>query len=54
MVKYVVEVRMWIKQTRPSRGSREYEMPRKEASEILMDLIEQGVEFGNIRIRRVE
>lgn len=51
MKKYVVEVRRWVKQVRPSAISEEYEMTLEEAERIQGILIRQGVSGADIRIR---
>ena len=51
MRKYVVEVRLWVKQVRPGGRSGEYEMTIEEVRELEKKLIEQGVKASDINVR---
>ncbi|GAI37337.1 unnamed protein product, partial [marine sediment metagenome] len=48
---YVVEVRLWVKQVRPSGESEEYEMTIKEARKLKKRLIGQDVKRADIRVK---
>ncbi|MBA7602211.1 hypothetical protein ES703_09297 [subsurface metagenome] len=50
MRKCVVEVKLWVKQVRPSGRSGEYEMTLEEAKELGKKLVGQGVSPQDIKI----
>ncbi len=51
MGKYVVEVRLWVKQVRPGGRSGEHKMTLEEAEALNVRLRDQGVAKDDIRIR---
>ena len=50
MGKYIVKVRLWVKQVRPGGRSGEHEMTLEEAEALNVRLRDQGVSKDDIRI----